>query len=179
MRASASATHGTFFTTMCTLPRTRKNAPPMKYFAALPSCAASSSSEYGSRRSGGFFPGRYRKSAATTTAKNDAYVRNWSVERCLRYTPQAPALTQPRFQEVDRQRPTEIGERDDREDDPRAHHRGARVTRLLLAGVPVADERPSRALVGLALRRHQKIFSSSRRDSAWIPAMSHSIRSSV
>src|SRR5947207_10744356 len=178
MRASSSATQGTFLTTMCTLPSTRKNAPPRKYFATLRSCAASSSSEYGSSRSGGFLPGRKRNSAATTTAKNDAKVRNWSVERCLRYTP-ALGLAEPRLQEVDRQRPAEVEERDDREDDPGARDGSTRVARLLLTCIPVPDERPGRAMPLFRLGRHQKIFSSRRVDSASMPAVSRSIRTSV
>src|SRR5437763_7583135 len=139
MRASRSAIHGTFFTTMCTLPRTRKNPPPTKYLASLRSCAPSSASGYGSDRTGGVFPGRKRNSAATTTPKKDAYVRNCSVERCLRYTP-SPLLAEARLEEVDRQRPAEVDERQHDEDDPGAPDRGAGVTDPLAAGA-VADER--------------------------------------
>ena len=86
MRASSTATQGTFFTTMCTAPRTRKKPPATKYLATFRSWAPSSSSEYGTVRTGGAFPGMNRNMAAMTTPKNDAYVRNWSDERWRRYT---------------------------------------------------------------------------------------------
>src|SRR5213592_3124157 len=104
MLASSRAIHGTFFSAMCTLPRTRKKPPATKYFASLRSCAPSSSSGYGVVRSGGAFPGMNRNMAAMTTPKNDAYVRNWSDERWRRYT---GLLAEARFQEVDDQRPAE------------------------------------------------------------------------
>src|SRR5690349_9722787 len=103
---------------MCRLPRTRKRPPAMKYLATLRSCACSSSSGYGSVRTGGVRPGTKRNSAATNTAKNERYVRNWSDVTCLTYT--SPRLAQAGLEEVDRQRPAEVEQHQYGEDDPRA-----------------------------------------------------------
>ena len=55
----------------------------MKYLAVFGSWRWSSSSGYGSSRTGAAFPGMNLQIAATTTAKNATYVRNCSEERCL------------------------------------------------------------------------------------------------
>src|SRR5438067_10470406 len=121
---------------MCAPPRTRKPPPATKYFASLRSCAPSSASSNGVVRTGGARPGRKRTVAATTTARNATYVRNCSDVRCWTYT--SRELAEPGLEEVDRQGPGEVEERDQREDHPRAHLRPPRVADAL-AGVAVAE----------------------------------------
>src|SRR5439155_8903564 len=135
-----------------TLPSTRKKPPATKYLAVLRSCAPSSSSGYGRVRSGGACPGMNRKSAAITTPKNAAYVRNCSDERCLTYTGRASA--QAGLEEVDDQRPDEVEGRDHAEDHPRADVRLTCVPLLVLADVAIADERPRRTLLRLLVRQN-------------------------
>src|SRR5438552_2408854 len=115
-----------------------------------------------------------RNSAAITTPKNAAYVRNCSDERCLTYTGRASA--QARLEEVDDQRPGEVDRRDDAQDHPGADVRFARVPLLVLADVAVADERPCRTR--LRLVGHQNTFSITRVGSASRPA-SASMRANV
>src|SRR5438046_9289375 len=77
----------------------------------------------------------------TKMAKNATYVRNSSDETYRRYM---WALAQSRLEEVHRQRPAEVQQRDHGEDDPGADDGSAGPARLL-SRVAVTDERASGA----------------------------------
>src|SRR5712691_7123590 len=112
---------------MCTPPSSRNAPPARKYFGSRVSCAASSSAEYGSVRTGGFFPGKREAIASMTTARNAAYVKNSSDERCWVYT----RLAEAGLEEVDGQRPGEVDHDQNHEDDPGSGERRPVVTHVL------------------------------------------------
>src|SRR2546421_6131374 len=141
-------------------PSTRKKPPATKYLAVLRSWAPSSSSGYGVVRTGDGFPGTNLNIAAITTEKKATYVRNCSEERCLRYTP-AGRLAEPRLQEVDRERPTQVEDHQRRQDHPGADERAARMADILagVAGTQQRPRRPQPAETSLLLARHPNTFS--------------------